>query len=393
MIKGLMLLLVFPGCEINQKDLKPEDGFVKIYNHPDQQLAFYPESVVELEEGGFLYLSAIKNEASDIEYPTAYLVKTNARGEMEWSREYEWLAPAPRLIRSGSQIGFIAMNQQFEAYAVLVEMSGGDIAGSHPLEVTMPLVAYQDQDGKLLVLGYDFVTRSSWIARFSASFTLERSIQLPVNTDLEYLVQRHLNRTGQDFPFFIGAYQTTGGSGYYVNCFYNYTLRGVFLDHASLGATGDVYSFQIEEGISSLLHLSENRFGMTSYYEGNNFLVSAAEIDVSASQNIKDLPGTPLYEITEKAAVRSRKIEVEGTEYSLFLSQTHSNSLVGYQIEPVSDSLVKTHHISFDERVQVADCIQTADGGVTILASIHILGKYRRPLLVKMREDAFLMDK
>jgi hypothetical protein len=311
---------------------------------------------------------------------------------MEWSRQYDWLAPCPRLFRSGGEIGFIAMDQQFEAHAVMVDPSGGELVATHPMEVTMPLVVNLDQQGRLLLLGYDIVSRSSWIARFSSSFTLERSIQLPVNTDLEYLVQRHLNKTGQDFPFFAGTFQVTGGSGYFINCFYNYTLRTVFLEPSSLAVTGDLYSFQTEEGISSLIQLAGNRFGLTSYYEGNNFMVRGAEIDINSSQNIKDLQGAPLYEITQKAPVRAGKITAEGADYTLFISQTHSNTLVVYQIETASDSLLRTHHVSFDERVEVSDFIQSADGGVTILAGIHILGRYRRPMLVKLREDTFILD-
>jgi len=387
-----MLVFLHESCEINQKEVMPEDGFLKIYNHPEERLSFYPESIIELTGGGYLILSAVKDEESEIEYPTTNLVRTNSGGEVEWSNSLDWLAPSATLFHSGNQIGFVAMNQQFEAHVILVDPANGEIAATHPLVVTMPLVAKKDRQGNLVVLGYDFVTRSSWIASYSDNFILQRSNQLSVNTDLEYLVQRHLNKTGQDFPFFIKEYQTPDGNGYCVNCFYNYTLRGVFLDEASLGTTGDIYSFQIEEGISSLEHKSGSRFGITSYYEGNNYLLPDVDIDVSVSQNIKDLPGNPLYELTFKAAVCSGRISTETAEYTLFISQTNSSSLVIYQVEQESDSLVMTHYQSFDERVEVADFIQTADGGISILAGIHILGKYRRPVVVKMPEEQFIPE-
>jgi hypothetical protein len=388
----LSLITLIAGCEINQKEVLPEDGFTKIYNHPDELLSFYPESLIELEGGGYLMLSALKDEASEIEYPLSYLVKTNAQGDVEWSNTVDWLAPAAQLFRSGNEVGFVGMNQQFNAYVILVDPSSGDISGTHPLEMTMPLATMQDQRGNLIVLGYDFLTRSSWISRFSPDFVLQRSVQLSVNTDLEYLIQRHLNKTGQDFPFFIKEYQTPGGSGYCVNCFYNYTLRGVFMDESSLGTTGDIYSFQLEEGVSSLIHKTDSQFGVTSYYEGNNYLLPDVNIDISVSQNIKDLPGTPVYELTFKAAVRSGIISGEGSGYALFVSQTNNSSVVLYQVEVASDSLVMTHYHSFDEHVEVADFVQTEDGGVAILAGIHILGKYRRPLLIKMRDDQFIPE-
>ncbi|MEN8203606.1 MAG: hypothetical protein ABFS28_13500 [Bacteroidota bacterium] len=385
-------LVTFSACEINQKEIMPEDGFTKIYNHPEEELSYYPESVVELSGGGFLFLSAVKDENAEIEYPGTSLVRTSASGEVEWTMSYDWLAPSSRLIQQGGLLGFVAMNQQFEAHVVLVDPANGNISGQHDLEMTMPLYAYADSRGDLVVLGYDFVSRSSWISRYNADFTLQRSTMLPINTDLEYLIQRHLNKTGQDFHFFIGEYSNEAGTGYYVNCFYNYTLRSVFLDISSLNATGDIYSFQIEEGISSLIQNSGSLFGLSSYYEGNNYILSEAELDISASQNIRDLPAKPLYELTYKARVVAEKMTADGKEYTLFTSQTNTNSLVLYQYLTKADSLINTHQHNFDQRVIVSDVIQTADQGVTILGGIYILGKYQRPLLIKMPVDPFILE-
>ncbi len=387
-----LLPLLFGGCELSQKEIQPEDGFLKIYNHPEETLSFYPESVVELPGGGYLFISAVKDEDSEIEYPYTQIVRTGKTGSVEWTETYDWLAPASRLFTRGSTIGFVAMNQQFEASAVMVDPGSGAVTSIHPLDITMPLYAFTDKGGDLVVLGYDFVTRSSWVSRYNSSFTLQRNNKLPINTDLEYLIQRHLNKTGQDYPFYIGEYSNGSGTGYFVNCFYNYTLRSVFMDISSLNATGDIYSFQIEEGISSLIQKSGTLFGLTSYYEGNNYVLPEVELDVLASQNIKDLSGTPLYELTFKARVIAESYSGESGEYALFASQTDASSLVIYQYEMGSDSLVNTHYRSFDERVDVSDLIVTSDGGVAVLAGIHMLGKYRRPLLIKFPEETFLVE-
>lgn len=388
----LLSFVTLLSCEINQKEVLPEDGFTKIYNHPEETLAYYPESVVELSDGGFLFLSAVKDENAESEYPSTSMVRTSATGVVEWTMDYDWLAPSARLIQQGNRVGFVAMNQQFEAHVVLVDPANGNVSSTQNLEMTMPLYAYADSRGELVVLGYDFVSRSSWISRYSADFTLQRSTMLPINTDLEYLIQRHLNKTGQDFHFFIGEYSNDSGTGYYVNCFYNYTLRSVFLDISSLNATGDIYSFQIEEGISSLIQNSGSLFGLTSYYEGNNYILSEAELDVSASQNIRDLPAEPLYELTYKASVIASRMTVDENEYTLFTSQTNSSSLVVYQYLTEADSLITSHTYNFDQRVVVSDVIQTADQGVAILAGIYITGKYPRPLLIKLADDAFIPE-
>ncbi len=385
-------ITLISGCEINQKEVLPEDGFLKIYNHPEEMLSFYPESLVELNGGGYIFIAGVKDETSDIEYPYVYVVSTNATGEVKWTMTYDWLAPCSNLMQQGGSIGYVAMNQQFNAYVILINPDDGTITGQHALDMTMPMYSYTDDQGNLIVLGYDFVTRSSWISKFNSSFTLQRSTKLPINTDLEYLVQRHLNKTGQDFPFYIGEYNNSSGIGYYVNCFYNYTLRSVFLDGSSLGSTGDIYSFQIEEGISSLIQKSGSLFGLTSYYEGNNYILPAVEINVLASQNIKDLPGDPLYELTFKAGVIAGDLTVGTDDQALFISQTNTNSIVIYQYDMNTDSLINTLYRNFNERVEVSDYIQTADKGIAILAGIHILGKYQRPVIIKIPVSEFLPE-
>ena len=388
-----LLLLGTVACDIDQKEVLPEDGFLKIYNHPAEHLAYYPESMVELPGGGYVFLSAVKDENDEVEYPYTNLVRTTASGEVSWSLDFDWRAPASQLMLLDGSVGFVAMNQNFDAFLILVNPANGEQTAQHDLEMSMPLFAYQDIQGKLVVLGYDFVTRSSWISKFSANYQIERSNRLPVNTDLEYLVQRHLNKTGQDYPFFVGEFANGPGSGYYVNCFYNYTLRTVFLDMVTLDATGDIYSFQTEEGISSVIQKGGSLFGITSYYEGNNYVMPAAELNVNTSANIKDLPANPLYELTYRAEVIAGNLDLDTASYTLFVSQTNDNSMVIYQYEKDTETLVNTLYRQFDQRVVVNEVLQAADKGIAILGGIYILGKYQRPLIIKLDPEAFLPEK
>ena len=68
---GLTVLVY--GCEINQQDILPSDEFVKIYNHPDEGISFYPVGVTEIKGSGFLILSGVKADSSDIEFPASFV--------------------------------------------------------------------------------------------------------------------------------------------------------------------------------------------------------------------------------------------------------------------------------------------------------------------------------
>ncbi len=385
----LSIVILISGCEVDQKDIQPENEFIKIYNHPDQQIAYHPAGVLQLSDGGYLILSGVKVDTSVIEYPHANLIKTNSLGEVEWTRDYDLYAPTPRLFQRSGSVGFVAMDLQLNAYAVEINVSNGDVAGQHDLGLTNPLFSYVDRQNNLLVLGYDYVARSSWISLFDGSFGLQRSVKVNVNTDLENQVQKHQNKSGKQFPFFIGEWTEGSQSGYYVNCFYNYTLRTVFFESAGLTMMGNIYSFQTGPAVSSLIQRTGERYALTRYYSNNNYLLGDVEVDISTSQNFNDITGEMLHELVHDAKVLSKRITVGSTSYLLFASQTNSNSMVTYQHAADVDSLIATHYNQFNERVEVSDIIQTREEGVALLGRIYILGKYQRPVLVKLPVRTF----
>ena len=87
----MSIVILVSACDVDQKDIQPEQEFIKIYNHPDQQIAYHPAGLVQLSDGGYLILSGVKVDTSVIEYPHANLIKTNSTGEVEWTRDYDLL--------------------------------------------------------------------------------------------------------------------------------------------------------------------------------------------------------------------------------------------------------------------------------------------------------------
>jgi hypothetical protein len=385
----ISLILLFAGCEVDQKNIQPENEFIKIYNHPDQQIAYHPAGILQLSGGDYLILSGVKVDTSVIEYPHANLIKTSSTGEVEWTRDYDLYAPTPRLFQRSGSVGFVAMDLQLNAFAVEINTANGDVAGQHDLGLTNPLYSYVDKQNNLLVLGYDYIARSSWISLFDGSFGLQRSVKVNVNEDLVIQVQKHLNKSGTQFPFFVGEWIEGSQSGYFVNCFYNYTLRTVYFESAGLTMLGNIYSFQTQAAVSSLIQRTGNRYALTRFYSNNNYLLGDVEVDIGTSQNFNNITGEMLHELVHDAKVLSKKITIGSNSYLLFASQTNSNSMVTYQYAADVDSLVATHYHQFNERVEVSDIIQTSEEGVALLGRIYILGKYQRPVLMKLPARTF----
>ncbi len=389
LIYFLTLLVFSTSCDINQKDIAPEDEFVKIFSHPDEQLRFFPQSVEELAGVGYVILSGVKSDTAENEFPSSFLIGTNTVGELLWSDENNYLAPEGRLLKNGSGLSYVAMDNQFNGIGLNIDISSGQIIRTVPLDLKMPLYSFVNQRGDFLILGHDFVNRASKISLFSKEFNQLRTASLNINTDLQNTVQKHLNKSGKEYPFFIGEFRDNPGSGFYVNCFSNYSLRIVFLDEAGNLLPGDIYSFQTEAAVSSFVQQQESRFSLTRYYGGNNYLIPEIEVQSGISQNFNSIEANSLFELSPDAPVKSLKINIENVESLLFASQTNSNTLIIYQYDLETDEEIRVYQRDFNNKIEVADMIQTEDEGIIVLAKIFVLGKFPRPLLVKIPASEF----
>ena len=214
----LLLILFSVSCDINQKDIAPEDEFVKIFNHPDEQLRFFPQSVKEFPGNGFIILSGVKSDTAENEFPTSYLIGTNTLGELKWISENNFLAPEGKLIRNSSGLSYVAMDNQFNGLGLDIDISSGQIIRQAPLDVKLPLFSFAGERGDILILGHDVISRASKISLFNPAFEQLRTVELNINTDLQNIIQKHLNKSGKQYPFFIGEFNNNPGSGFFVNC-------------------------------------------------------------------------------------------------------------------------------------------------------------------------------
>ncbi len=388
-----LIIIFLTGCEINQKDIKPEDQFVKIYNNQNESLSFFPISVIQTSDGGYLTLNAVKNDSSLYEYPSTTLIKTNSKGEISWTTETTWLAPSG-LIEMGGNYSFVAMDLQNNANQVNIDIANGNIGRNTALGLTMPLATRANGTNQFIVLAYNYVNRTSVVALFDQNAQLVNSSELNVNTDMVAQIQAHMNKTGSELPFYIGEWENETNGGYFVNCLANYTLRTVFFDKNMNTSGGDIYSFQARDALSSLINKENNIFLMTRYYGGNNYISTNIEVDPYSSQNFNDYSQNQLFELIPEAKVVSKNIIKDSEESILLASTTNSNSVVLYQygmlVGEGDDKVLHTEYIDFSEKIEVRDIIQDENnGGIVVLAQHYFTGKYKRPVLIKVPLDKF----
>jgi hypothetical protein len=384
-----LCLVLFSACEIKQKDYKPGSDFIKIYNDSDVSKKYFPAGIAETPDHGFLVLSGLKDDSSEVEFPGVSIFKTNDIGEVEWVTQSSLIAPASGVLHTPQISGYIAMDGSNEGFLVSINLADGSETDRKALGLTMPLAFYHSHE-QLVVLGYDYIQRASVLNVYSLpGLRLQQSTLLNVNEDVRLPIQRHMNKTGKELPFFVGQWDHGNASGFFANCYDNYSIRIVFFDVDGKRSGGNIYSFQDEAAISSLLHKDNDLFSLTRYYKGENYIIPEVRVDIRQSQNFNYVTGFPLPELVNDAKVFSNRL-INGKDTSLlFCSYTHTNTLKIFQYAMHADELINEHETVFGEKVEMCGAIITEDNGMALLARIYVLGKHPRPLIVRMPASQF----
>lgn len=384
-----VLLTMLVSCELKQKEFLPTDEFVKVYNHPDENQLHYGYSVLQIEDG-FLMLIGVKRQEIFVQYPTATIIKTNELGEISWTLETDWEAPAPKLLDLDGKIGFIAMDGNKDAHFVAIDPSSGSISGTTALNLTMPLAAQSISGNKFVVLGYNFGSWSSIVSTYSNSLEELNKEELAVGEDFVSSIDEHLRKTNYEYPFFIGEWQNGEQEGFFVNCLYNYTLGVNFFTSEGASTGGWIVVQQVRFAPSSLLHKKGNEFALTRYYYDKNFLSPTIQVDVNDNQNFNDSTQNPLHELPPKAKIKSINVDFDGNTYMLFASNTNFNAISISQYQLNSDELYHTKYVDFSDKIEVIDIIQDkTDEGIVVLVRINITGRFLRPALIKIPKRLF----
>ncbi len=392
------LLLLSPflciRCELNQKDYDPEGDFIKIYNDSDVDKKYYPAGIKQVDDGGYLVVSGVKYEEDDSELPLTEVFKTNSLGRLEWRTSFEDLrAPANGLIHTAQFSGFIAMaGNELNGYLITLDLETGNETNRFDLDIKFPLAFYQSETS-IAVLGYNSDDRTSDFNVYDASnLNLQHSTSLNINKDVEISILEHLNKLGDQLPFFIGEWTEGGKQAYFANCYDNYSLRLV-LFNSGHNKDKDVFVYQDNGAISSFLFKGENSYALTLFYNDDNFLHPDTSLNSAGSQQFNKTMGLPLPELTPKAKVYANQ-HFNGNDSTLvFISSTNKNSIHVYQFEYNGDKLIRQFEMGFEDDISISSAVQTKDMGYAVLARIFVTGKYPRPVILKIPPHKFRDEK
>jgi hypothetical protein len=195
------------------------------------------------------------------------------------------------------------------------------------------------------------------------------------------IIQHFTNRTSR-LPFRVGR---TNGGLYYFNGFFNYTFSLVFTNLNDSDQQGVVQGQHDDGGISALMPLSGQDFAVASFNFGTNYLMPRLALNTTGISSAVDLVNNPFPELQPNAYVRIASATGQNGQVTLMASSSRNGQIVVHGFAP-SGKLIGTKYLGYGNQNKLAGIIQTSDGGLAVLGTTYVAGRFERIVLYKLSE-------
>jgi hypothetical protein len=382
-----LTILIGAGCS-KKNNMNPEQSWVRVYDHPDYNLVFYPLGMTELSDNSFVVLSGNKYDTINYAWPQPYLLGVDKLGETQWTLKVEapYVSPVPNIISQGNSLYFFCMDQvTLGTHLLLINTSGvaPSLFKSFP-DLTYPLHASQMADGHVLLTSYDKLTRSTVVTCFDASFGILWSKKYSVIEDAEEKVIYHLTYRKQIFPFFAGETPAGQSPYYFVNSFYNYSFSLLFLNATTGDQAGLVNGFRYDAAASAVIFRKDNNYMLTWYNEAKNFINTSAQFSFTSIQNIDALGGINWAEIAAGSMVKTLHTTINGKQTEIIAAETKDNQVLLLFFDIETGTILTSKYLGSTYPVKLATVIATSEGGIAVLVQTQVAGRFARIELFKI---------
>jgi hypothetical protein len=268
-------------------------------------------------------------------------------------------------------------------YLVQVEEQGGSFAEVGYLGgLQYPLAAAKINSGGFVVQGYNREDLKTVLARLNANGVAIWQEEYDTFEDVEENIIRHIIRTSRPLPFMTGSM----GNSLFFNGFYNYSFSMGFVNANDGNLTGVINGPGVDDAISGAVHINGSEFAMARYSYLENEIVPSYNVSVNGIEVTGDLEGLKFDELTQQAKFSIKKVNTDGKPAVIYGSETKSGQILLLAYSQADQTLLGSRYLGFGQPYQMADFATTPDGGLIVLASTHVTGRFPRMALFKLSE-------
>ncbi len=376
------IALLTVACDIPDNQVEPQDVFTKVYNNDNYTDAFFPISIAQTADSGYLVLGGKK--VSDTQFLNVYLIKVDSEGEFEWEQtpSENYSNPLSGLVSSGTNFQFFCMDKlNLGTYLVQVnDVTGSFSEVGYLPALQYPLAAAPLNGGGFVVQGYNREDQKTVLAKLNSNAVAVWQEEYDTFEDVEEDIIKHLIGTSRPLPFITGSV----GNSYFFNGFYNYSFSMVFVKAADGSQTGVINGPGVEDAISGATQLIGSEFAMARYSFLDNKITPKYQLDVNGIEVTGDLDGFQFDELSQQAKFQIKKVNAAGKSSVIYGTETKTGQILLLAYDLANGSLLGSRYLGFGQPYQMADFATTKDGGLVVLGSTFISGRFPRMALFKL---------
>jgi hypothetical protein len=388
------LIVLVSGCDVKKnKDVKPQEDFLKIYDDQSFSASYTPIDIQQTSDEGYIILAKTRIDASS--FYGIYLLKADKNGNFVSENKVAstYVSPGNSLMKVGGSFYFFCMNNT--SLATVLMSVDENIATTTVKElpgILYPLSSYlEESTGNFLLQSYDRDDKATLVSKINTSGVVLDSLVFNIgygNFDVEEPIIDHLTGNGKQLPFLAGS---MGNGTYFFNGFYNYTLSMVFFSFGGTSAPGLLQGYRTDRCISSALYLSDiDKFALSGYAYGNNTIYSSASINYKAAAvaSGSDLQGGfPIPEFNVDARVILKKETLKSKSVLIYGSDTKSGQIALYLYDATAGNFIASKHLGYTNTFFMGNFIKTKDEGIAVAGVTYLSGRFPRVCLFKIPKE------
>ena len=389
----LLLFLLVNACGIKKNNEASPSGFLKIYNESSYSNQYTPLDIEQTSDGGFLILSSTVIATSA--FPGIYIMKIDKDGKLLSTKllSGNYVAAVPNLIKNGTDFYIVCMSSLNLGTYILKLNEAGDLSeNAYISNMKYPLSAEFDLATSHIILQhYNKDDLQTNVSKISVTGTVAETRYFSIGTggfDVQQPIIDHLTGKGKKYPFLSGH---LSGNTFYFNGFYNYTLSLCMFDF-SWPVEDDpaaVQGYRDERCINSVLPLGGNEIATSRYAYGNNYIIPSATVPTTSAKFTDNtgMGGFLIPELTGDAGMCLKEIRKDGQKILLYASTTKSGQVALYAYDAAGGQLLGSQNLGTTNPYTMANIIQTSDGGIAVLATTQVAGRFSRIAVFKMGKE------
>ena len=370
------------SCDIQDNTVEPQDVFTRVYNNDNFDDSFVPISIAQTADSGYLVLGG--REVTDTQFLVPYLIKVDSKGDFQWEQtpSENYANPLSGLTISGNSYQFFCMDKlNLGTYLIQVE----DVSGSfnevgYLPALQYPLAATAVNGIGFVVQGYNREDEKTVLARLNTNAVTVWQEEYDTFEDVEEDIVKHLIGTSRPLPFMTGS----TGSSFFFNGFYNYSFSMGFVNAADGSLTGVINGPGVEDAISGATQINGTEFAMARYSYLDNKIIPSYNVNVNGIEVTGDLEGLQFEELTQQAKFQIKKINAAGKSTVIYGTETKKGQVLLLAYDQNTQELLGSRYLGYEQPYQMADFKKTLDGGLIVLASTHVTGRFPRLALFKL---------